>query len=188
MVIVSNHAPTFDDDGDALWDRVLCVPFNVRFEGDKQDRTLDDTLYAEGEGIMRWIVDGARRYMAKGRRFTTIPAAVKAAGEHMRELARSSVDAFISDRLERDATATTSAKDIWTAYEEWCAESDVVATERLTQTKLGRELSEKYRKGSDSRTRTVVYIGVRLKGMPRPSEQHQQMARRQSALDRIREG
>jgi P4 family phage/plasmid primase-like protien len=178
MVIVSNHAPTFDDDGDALWDRVLCVPFKVRFEGAKQDRTLDETLLKEGEGILAWIVEGARRYIKNGRQFTKIPDAVRAAGEHMRELARSPVDAFISERLEKDSGAATAAKDIWEAYQEWCGENDVPILERLTLTKLGRELSEKFRKGSDSRTRTVIYIGVRLKGTPKPSAQHQKMVNR----------
>lgn len=57
-ILISNHLPDIDPTDDAVWRRILALPFRVSFVG-AEDVTLPDRLAEELPGILRWAVEGA---------------------------------------------------------------------------------------------------------------------------------
>src|SRR5690606_13311154 len=69
IFMVTNHKPDFRSQGVALWDRVKLIEFTRYFSEAEQDRTLMPTLRSRGnrEGILAWLVEGARRFYANNK-------------------------------------------------------------------------------------------------------------------------
>jgi len=62
----TNHRPIIKGDDDGIWRRVVVLPFRQKFEGARCDKHLEAKLWAERDGILRWMVEGARQYLASG--------------------------------------------------------------------------------------------------------------------------
>jgi len=61
-----NHRPVITDPNDAIWNRVKCIPFKVQIPDAEIDKNLPAKLRTELVGILRWIVEGAVLYHARG--------------------------------------------------------------------------------------------------------------------------
>lgn len=62
----TNHRPIIKGDDDGIWRRIVVLPFRQKFEGARCDKHLEAKLWAERDGILRWMVEGARKYRASG--------------------------------------------------------------------------------------------------------------------------
>src|SRR5581483_2759319 len=65
LFVLTNHKPHAPADDDALWSRVLLIPFELRFvdnptaENEREaDKRLKDRLKEEAPGILAWLVRG----------------------------------------------------------------------------------------------------------------------------------
>jgi putative DNA primase/helicase len=76
LVVFSNHKPRVSGRGEDVWRRVRLVPWSVTIPKADRDRNLASKLAREATGILTWIVEGARRFLADG---FDPPAAVEAA-------------------------------------------------------------------------------------------------------------
>lgn len=63
---LANAVPVVQDASYGIWRRLVRFPFEVTIPPDQQDPDLLEKLIAEGPGIMKWIVDGCRAYLAEG--------------------------------------------------------------------------------------------------------------------------
>jgi putative DNA primase/helicase len=59
----TQHKPEIVGTDEGIWRRIRLIPFNVKFE---QDITLQDTLLAEAEGILRWAIRGYGQWRKHG--------------------------------------------------------------------------------------------------------------------------
>jgi putative DNA primase/helicase len=67
LLLLSNFKPSADARDGGLWRRLQVVPFSVVIAEEKQDRTLAERIKAdEAAGVLRWVVEGAAAYLAKG--------------------------------------------------------------------------------------------------------------------------
>ncbi|OWJ69835.1 hypothetical protein CDV50_16070 [Haematobacter massiliensis] len=82
LTISGNHRPEIRGGDDGIWRRVMLVPFEVQIPPDERDPDLGDKLYAERDGIMNWLVQGLRDYLAHG---LQIPDQVLSATAEYRE-------------------------------------------------------------------------------------------------------
>lgn len=74
-----NHRPEVGTGGFAFWRRMRLVPFEKVVPDDRKIDNLADILVTEeGPGILAWLIDGARRYLA-GEKDLTGPAPVRIA-------------------------------------------------------------------------------------------------------------
>ena len=48
-----------------MWARLLVIPWLQSYEG-REDRTLEERLWAEAPGILRWLVLGCMAYLQEG--------------------------------------------------------------------------------------------------------------------------
>lgn len=77
--LLGNHKPEVGTGGFAFWRRMRLIPFERVVSDDRKIDNLADLLVAEeGPGILSWLIDGARRYLA-GDRDLTGPVRVRIA-------------------------------------------------------------------------------------------------------------
>ena len=82
LTISGNHRPEIRGGDDGIWRRVMLVPFEVQIPPDERDPDLGEKLFAERDGIMNWLVQGLRDYLAHG---LQIPDQVLSATAEYRE-------------------------------------------------------------------------------------------------------
>ncbi len=64
--ICTNHKPTIRGTDEAVWRRMRLIPWDVTIPVEERDLDLASKLEAEASGILNWIVEGARRFLAEG--------------------------------------------------------------------------------------------------------------------------
>ncbi len=67
VIFTANTLPSFPGAQEAMLRRILLVPMLRQFTADEQDPNLATNLIAaEGPEILRWAIDGARKFLADG--------------------------------------------------------------------------------------------------------------------------
>jgi P4 family phage/plasmid primase-like protien len=120
LVMFSNHRPTVRGRDEGIWRRLRLVPWEVTIPEDERDDHLATKLEAEAEGILRWVVDGARQFITSG---LTPPDAVRAATDRYRA-DEDVIGRFIHDVL-RIGDGWAYSSDIKDELDAWCAEQDI---------------------------------------------------------------
>lgn len=82
LTISGNHKPEIHGGDDGIWRRVLLVPFDVQIPPDERDPDLGVKLWEERAGILNWLIEGLRDYLAHG---LQVPDQVTAATAAYRE-------------------------------------------------------------------------------------------------------
>lgn len=122
--LAANHAPRVADDDDAMWRRILRVPFEYTVPVEKRDprvkEGLIDTLVS-GPAILAWLVAGCLKWQQNG---LTNPSRIVEATRQYRD-DMDPISGFIEDYCVTDSEAWTSSKALRTAYEEWGKEEGV---------------------------------------------------------------
>lgn len=168
--MLTNHAPTIEGADTALWRRLLVVPFDVTIPQSEEDPEFEERLLtADGlSAVMAWMVEGWRMYVADPDSLWVIPAgALKATAEFRAEV--SDLARFLDEVCEAgepDEYQIQPGK-LYQAYTMWCEDNGVKDRDRISNTKLGRELNglghAKRSVRIDGKT-TWVRVGLRLKG------------------------
>jgi putative DNA primase/helicase len=164
MIIQTNHKPKAPSDDEALWKRMVVVPFKAEFvEKPKLSHqrelkpTIKERLIQEREAILAWLVEGARRYLAEG---LEIPASVHNETQLYRD-ENDGISAFIEQCCIVDPTLSTPSGKFRNAIKEFCQDEGYeVPSEREIKSALdGRFFQRKTNKG-----RIWVGIGIQLTG------------------------
>jgi putative DNA primase/helicase len=114
----TNHAPSIYDD--AIWRRVNKIAFTNVI--DVPDVTIKQHLRtAARSAVLRWAVEGAMDWLARGRRLDP-PESVKSATEEYKE-DNDKMGQFIEDCLVLEPGATSTVKLLYSAYEAWTVEA-----------------------------------------------------------------
>jgi len=64
--LAANNLPKVKDVTEGFWRKVVLLPFNVRFEGAREDKGLGEKLRAELPGILNWALQGCLAYQREG--------------------------------------------------------------------------------------------------------------------------
>jgi len=62
----TNHKPVIYGVEEGIWRRLVLLNFGVQIPEDKKDSALEDKLFAERDGILMWMIEGARLFMKEG--------------------------------------------------------------------------------------------------------------------------
>lgn len=152
--ISGNYAPRVDGIDHGIWRRVRLVPFSVTFGEDRKEPRLLDTLKAELPGILRWAVEGARRWHSDG---LIVPERVKAATAAYREDQDALAD-FVACHLQKSPEGLADKSDVYSRYQEWCSATGI--NHPLSSKQFARQL--KARGFTDGESRGHYWRGVRL--------------------------
>jgi putative DNA primase/helicase len=159
----TNHKPEIRGTDAAIWRRIRLVPWTVSIPPAEQDKKLPEKLRSELPGILAWVVRGCLQWRRKG---LQAPEEVRqATGDYRSEM--DVLAAFLEECCILRSDAMAFAKNLYTAYKEWCeANGEPVEKQR----RFGMRLTER---GLRRQKVGGVYrwygIGLRHDG-PGPSE------------------
>ncbi|HYI92886.1 MAG TPA: phage/plasmid primase, P4 family [Bryobacteraceae bacterium] len=131
-----NHKPRITGSDNAIWNRLHLIPYTVTIPADEIDRELSTKLTSEAEGILAWLVEGAKRWYAEGLgRPLEIEAAVQDYRDEMDQVGR-----FIEECCVVGDSFQCKARALHLAYKKWAEDASEYV---ITETAFGRRMAEK---------------------------------------------
>lgn len=120
-IISCNRTPKIKDEDEGTRRRLVFFPFDVNLRAlpaDKQrpQGEVEAELFAEGAGILNWLVDGFRDFMARG---IDMPEPMVKLKAQLLEAA-DPVGVFLDEMTVRDPGGRIRVKDFYTCHERWC--------------------------------------------------------------------
>ena len=137
IFLVGNELPEIEFKDDAMWERVLVVPFTVTIPEGEQIKGLKDQF--DPRAILAWLVEGHREYREKG--LAPPPAACLAKEAH--RLAADPLAEFWDDCTVRDPGSRVSKQELFARYDRWALRCGIKQADRLTQTALTRAANKR---------------------------------------------
>lgn len=136
--LAANHKPRISDDDDAIWRRILLVPFDKTI-ANPDPKIKEELLNVEcsGAAILAWAVQGCLDWQRQG---LGNPAKVAAATKSYRAEQDPITDWF-EERVRIADGGTTSGQDLYTSYRGWCDANRVnypIAAKTLNRRLLDR--------------------------------------------------
>lgn len=132
----TNHRPIIKGDDDGIWRRIVVLPFRQKFEGERRDPDLEAKLWAERDGILRWMVEGAGKYLASGK-LALSPTILAEQRQYRRD--SDLLGEFLTDCTVVDPNGRVLDKDLFGRWGDWCdanghkAGSKATFTQRLAE-------------------------------------------------------
>lgn len=113
-----NSTPRVTDRSDAVFNRVIIIPMDTVIPDEHRDPYLIDKLLEELPGIFNWSLQGLKR-LKQERGFSRSSAVTNARKEFRAE--NDTEAAFLEDWFDRDPAGQIRARELYTAYKDWCA-------------------------------------------------------------------
>lgn len=136
IIMITNHQPVVTGTDEGIWRRLRIVPFSVVVPVEERDPELPKRLEAEGEGILRWLIDGYRSYLQHG---LDEPSSVTEATTAYRTGA-DMLGLFINERCLIMNDFRVKSSLLFEAWQKWCTAENV---EPGTQTAFSTALAER---------------------------------------------
>ena len=139
----TNHKPIIRGDDDGIWRRIVILPFRRTFTEKQRDPHLEAALLAERDGILLWMIEGAKQYIAHGLKLSP---AMKA--EQVRYRQESDL---VGEFLAEHTTSVTGGRvaqiSLYGLWDLWCRQNGVqpgakkTFTQRLAERGFGTSKS-----------------------------------------------
>jgi putative DNA primase/helicase len=139
LFLATNHLPQVSATDDAIWRRLLLLPFMHQVPERERDSNLKLTLTTDPDAlaaVLAWLVEGCLDYQAEG---LQEPDLVRQHTTSYR-VANDQIGDWISDCAEADSTAFTLSRDLRESYERWCKANSI---DPLTQNAFAAELRDR---------------------------------------------
>jgi P4 family phage/plasmid primase-like protien len=130
--LLGNHRPEVGTGGFAFWRRMRLIPFErVVSDNRKIDNLADILVTEEGPGILGWLIDGARRYLA-GDKDLTGPARVRIATTAYAET-EDHTGRFFGECCTLAPELRAEQAGLYAAYKTWCQNEGAPANHVLAR-------------------------------------------------------
>lgn len=157
ILMVTNNLPRITDTTNAVFDRLLMLKFNNVVAKEDQDPELLAKLESEKEGVLLWMLNGARDiYMRKGV-FTESDRAIKARNDYSEE--ENPLNLFMSENYVRSVGNVVAISSIRDLYREDSGNRKI--TSRYVAKTL-RDKGYKTEKRNIESKKSVVVLDVKL--------------------------
>ncbi|AGI68231.1 putative phage DNA primase [Octadecabacter antarcticus 307] len=163
LIFTANTLPSFTGAQEAMLRRIVIIEFKRNFTEDEQDPNLvADLISTEGSAILRWAIDGARKFLADGGgvRGLRIPQSITDATRTYFE-EEDIVLQFLIDAQGSAATsidwspgAFVSCSQLFDEFRRWAESKGHKSWSVRTLSKVIRENAERYEL-SDVRTKAA---------------------------------
>lgn len=156
----TNHKPRIKGTDDAIWDRILLIPFSIRFDGGRAipKHKLMNKFIKEKEGILNWMIQGFKEWEENN---LDPPDIIKIAVEEYRHTEDYFFE-FIKDKCDiTNPEEKIKAAVFYQAYLDWAEEQNIAERRRYSNTSFGRAMIERFERGHDEGGN--YYKGVQLK-------------------------
>ena len=154
----TNHKPIITGEDDGIWRRLVLLKFGRQFiEGEKNPH-LEQQLMDERDGILHWMIQGARQYLRDGLKLS---AAMQA---ELHQYRRDSdlFGEFLNERATLDTASRVDQTHAYQSYRAWCGACGLrpISKKSFTQKMVERGFTE----AKSGRTR--YYVGLDVTGVP----------------------
>ena len=155
LIMMTNALPRVSADDEAVWRRLLKVPFDVVIPAGEQDPELPAKLRACAPAVLSWALEGWREYQARG---LAAPAAVRTATAAYRA-ENDHLGQFLSERCCLGERNSVPGGELLAAYLAWGR--DQGEHFEVSAVSFADQLSKR---GFDKRRGRsgVRYVGLRL--------------------------
>ena len=157
LFLLTNHKPHIPEGEEAMWQRVILIPFELSFIDDpqkpyhrKRDPHLKEKLLKEKSGILAWLINGYFEYQRDGLN----PPDIIFDQINQYKKDEDSVQTFIKECCTKDDDSFTNSTDLYKAYKGYCKDHDLIID---SHTKFGSKISERFSKGNNGK---VYYKGI----------------------------
>jgi putative DNA primase/helicase len=120
FIFAMNSPPVISDKAHGFSRKVIVLNFSRRFTPKEMDRSLIDKLIAEREGILAWMLEGAKRLLQNGG-FTIGQGIEQATHNFMASM--NPVLAFLEERCCQGPECKVPAPMLFAEYKAWSADS-----------------------------------------------------------------
>jgi putative DNA primase/helicase len=117
----TNHKPIITGSEDGIWRRLVLLRFGRQITETDRDPDLERKLLEERDGILMWMVKGARLFLAEGLCKSQNMLSDLASYRSDSDL----IGEFLSDHTEASPTGRVSQTFLYSNYRAWCMESGV---------------------------------------------------------------
>lgn len=179
LQMLTNHKPIIKGQDNGIWRRVLLMPYMARWASAEEvnagrahfikDTRIAEQLKAEIQGVLTWVVEGARSWFQDG---LQAPDAVLAASKDY-QTEQDRIGQFVREccELGKDLSAPLAGDfgGVYDAYRSWCGDGGFHA---LSKMRLVQELervvpyfakrTEKRAEGAGKRRNVVVLCGLEV--------------------------
>ena len=173
--LAANDAPKVKDNDEALWRRILRVPFECVIPKKDRDPNIKATLRdtnSSGPAILAWIVKGSLKWQQKG---LVVPEIIEESTEEYRQ-SQDPLRDFFDDECEFDPMAYVAVVELRTAYEQSAKENGQRYTlgpkefNRRLEAKGCERKSKRYVNTVGTEKVCKCWCGVTLKSNPTKEE------------------
>ena len=151
----TNHKPVVTGQDDGIWRRLILLRFGRTFTDAEKDAALEQKLLAERDGILCWMVEGAKKYLKDGLQLSPRMKAEWATYRNESDL----LGEFLTDKTVPIPGSKTNQGTLFKEYREWCEKEAGVRP--ISKKSFTQRLAERgYREGKSGGTR--FYCGLAL--------------------------
>jgi len=173
IIISTNHRPRVSGGDFGIWRRVILLPFKFQADGEKLDPLLPNKLWEEREGILAWMVEGARKWYedGMGRAGLLIPKSVLAETQEYR-IDEDLIGRFISEECVTGLGlpynyVEIGATELFLQFRDWAEKQGERYYSQMSQTMFGRVMRERGFENTRGKSGHKVYRGIYPKlGIP----------------------
>lgn len=152
----TNHRPIVKGTDDGIWRRLRIVRFGRTFSPEEQDQGLEEKLWAERAGILNWMVEGARLYLARG----LIQSAAMKREVAQYRAASDVLGEFLAEKTTPTPTEEVPQKELFQNWRAWCEFNGHQHGAKATFTERLAERGHRPRKSGAKR----FYMGLKMRG------------------------
>lgn len=171
LMLTTNNKPVIRGTDEGIWRRIHLIPFEAYFKkpndtsatdkpnATRADDSLKDKLKAEADGILNWMIEGAKLWKESGLKPPNeVVDAVKSYRAESDVLAE-----FMDECVEPGSVEGVLKGDLYKRYTQWCEEN---GEHPMKQRTLTAALEERGWRELPSRTNGRRWQGKQLKAAP----------------------
>lgn len=150
----TNHKPIIVGEDDGIWRRLVLVRFGRTFTDQEKDPDLENKLLAERDGILLWMIEGARKYLIDGVKLSPRMKAELATYRNESDL----LGEFLSDHTVQDPSGKVRQQTLYELYTMWCRDCGV---RPLSKKSFSQRLAERgHPEGKSGGTRYYLKLAL----------------------------
>lgn len=160
MMANANELPPTTDHSKGYFRRLILITFGVHISDDKQDTQLSIKLRNEYSGIFNWILEGRRRFIANGFKFSNSQRSKDRVAEY--EIESNSILMFLCENKYAAYPVYTSQsatiKPVSELYKEYCLYCEQSNFKKFSVKAFGGKMKEKrYGSGNNGARYYEIY-------------------------------
>ena len=157
-IIATNDLPKVTSSKEAVFRRIIPIPFRVSFDKAKRaDPHFIEKLRREKAGILRWHVEGAKRYLSDPLRQP--PKSIGDLWEAYKTR-EDIVASFVAACVERVEGAAVSRKELYEAFKRYC---DEMGLSPITANSFTRRFRELLKPSEITTSGERKYLNIRVR-------------------------